>query len=191
MSSRGTGLPKEDNTGDGGPPAGLPAYCTPVSNDRKRFKLSRELSMLENFPGTGGRKRTVLANESPWTTLASPEDVTAVKKEFLCCEKKECHMVPPDTKKKKTPCPPPTRSIIDNRSLQDLVQKNTVCKRCQGAVVLKFNNPKNSGIAVLPTMPAKNALTQRQGKFQLPIFRKTTKEGEYPNRITQSMLSLS
>ena len=113
---------------------------TPPSAKRKRG-VDRVLAELQ-VGGTGCRSRSrVLDPESPWYIHDSTKH-----------NSEECLDAPVEIPEDDRPPvgPQPTRSILDNRMLSDLVEKNCVCRFCQGELKLTFEH--TVGIATFPKL---------------------------------------
>jgi hypothetical protein len=120
---------------------------TPAS--AKSQRINRDLqSLLEG--GTGGRSRTVLGpqEESHWNLedeVASPQ-VSLTQSGSVAFIPKENET---DGSERPSKEPNPTRSILENRILIDLIEKNSVCRFCKGDLQFTLDS---TGVATYPRL---------------------------------------
>jgi hypothetical protein len=128
------------------PPHNVP-LDTPDSS--KAQKINKELLALQEG-GTGGRSRTATLHESRWHLSLYQEDISPDSDDGAKSPLQGGNVVPLDHQT--TNGPAPTRSIIDNRVVSDLVYRNALCRFCkEGDVTLSFMS-LGKGIATVPRL---------------------------------------
>ena len=194
-----TAVPSDSDTGeeeDTAPPTASVATATPITSPASKKKRGkRDLSSLQEG-GVGGRSRSAKAEESPWTVYSEDADRKRAKVQYL--KDDNLTIIPFEGKcydDKPSSVPDPTRSIIENESLATLISNNLCCKFCRGQVKLSFDNERNSGLAVIPTLTcsgtdcSRKVASIRQGTNFPPSTGRKRKYTEYAINV-EHVLSL-